>query len=112
MKKLTLLGLSLLLTTIVFAQKSTDNFVGKYKTDDGGTIVITKTANGFIGTDVVNKVVVLKDVKFTDGEWKATIYNPKQDVTAKAEILLEGSKLKIVAHKGFLSKTLYWDVQK
>ena len=92
---------------VSFAQKATDNFAGKYKTDDGGLVTISKTASGFIGIDD-SKKVVLKEVKFDGKEWKAIVINPKKEVTAKAEILLEGNKLKIVAHKGFISKTIYW----
>jgi uncharacterized protein (DUF2147 family) len=58
------------------------------------------------------KMVVLKDVKFDGKEWKATIINPKKDMTASGEILIEGNKLKIVAHKGPISKTIYWDIIK
>jgi len=100
-----------LVTTFSFAQKSTDNFTGKYKTDDGGTVIITKTSNGFVGIDDMKKVV-LKDIKFDGKEWKGTTYNPKKNMTASCEILLDGNKLKIVAHKGFLSKTIYWDIIK
>jgi uncharacterized protein (DUF2147 family) len=111
MKKANFLLTGLLVSTFAFAQKATDNFAGKYKTDDGGIITVTKTSTGFVGIDETKKVV-LKDVKFDGKEWKATIYNPKKDMTASGEILLVGSKLKIVAHKGFLSKTIYWDVVK
>ena len=111
MKKIFFLLIAVTMTSATLAQKATDNFEGKYKTDDGGTINITKTAAGFIGIDETKKVV-LKDVKFDGKEWKATIINPKKDMTASGEILLEGNKLKIVAHKGFLSKTIYWDVVK
>lgn len=108
MKKLTLIAFILLSTTIAFAQKANDNFAGRYKTDDGAIITITKTAAGFIGTDP-DKKVVLKDITFDGKEWKATIYNPKKDMTADAEILLQDGKLKIVAHKAFITKTIYWD---
>jgi uncharacterized protein (DUF2147 family) len=111
MKKAIILLTGLLVTTFAFAQKATDNFVGKYKTDDGGIIYVTKTAAGFIGIDET-KMVVLKDVKFDGKEWKATIINPKMDMTASGEILLEGNRLKIVAHKGIMSKTIYWDIIK
>jgi uncharacterized protein (DUF2147 family) len=111
MNKLIYLLIAMAMTSVAFAQKATDNFVGKYKTDDGGMITVTKTAAGFLGTDETKKVV-LKDVKFDGKEWKATIYNPKKDMTASGEILLESNKLKIVAHKGFLSKTIYWDIVK
>jgi uncharacterized protein (DUF2147 family) len=111
MKKANFLLTGLMVTTFAFAQKSTDDFAGKYKTDDGGIITVIKTATGFVGTDETKKVV-LKDVKFDGKEWKATIYNPKKDMTASGEILLEANRLKIVAHKGFLSKTIYWDIIK
>jgi uncharacterized protein (DUF2147 family) len=103
-----LISAALIFTSVLaFSQKATDNFTGKYKTEDGAIITITKTSDSFIGLDPEKKVVV-KDVKFDGKEWKATIYNPKKDMTASAEILLEDKKLKIVAHKAFLSKTIYW----
>lgn len=111
MKKTLFIITNLLAATFAFAQKPTDNFEGKYKTDDGETITIAKTSVGFVGTNQ-NKEIVLKYVKFDGKAWKATIYNPKQDITALGEILLESKKLKIVAHKGIISKTLYWDILK
>jgi adenine deaminase len=111
MNKVFYLLIALAFTSVTFAQKATDNFAGKYKTDDGGIVTITKTASGFVGIDDTKKVV-LKEVKFDGKEWKAVVINPKKDIVANGEILLEGNKLKIVAHKGFLSKTIYWDVIK
>ena len=111
MKDIFYLLIALAITSVTFAQKATDNFAGKYKTDDGGMVTITKTSNGFVGIDEMKRVV-LKDVKFDGKEWKATIYNPKKEMTASGELLLEGNKLKIVAHKGFLSKTIYWVIVK
>ncbi|WP_338876878.1 hypothetical protein WBJ53_14585 [Spirosoma sp. SC4-14] len=97
------------LTSRLFAQKPTDNFAGNYKTDDDGVlIVISKTSTGFVGVDPAKRVV-LKDIKFTDGRWKGIVYNPKKDITAECEVYLVGNKLKIVAHKGILTKTVYWD---
>ena len=99
------------MSSAAFAQKATDNFAGKYKTDDGGIVTITKTATGFVGINET-KAFVLKDVKFDGKEWKATIINPKQNITASGEILIEGNKLKIVARKGPISKTIYWEIIK
>lgn len=97
------------MSSSLLAQKPTDNFAGNYKTDDDGTlIVISKTSNGFVGIDPAKRVV-LKDVKFVDGQWTAVVYNPKKDLTAQCELYLIGNKLKIVAHKGILSKTVYWE---
>ena len=111
MKKVFLFFVCITIATIALAQKATDNFVGKYKTEEGVVITITKTATGFIGKDHENNIV-LKDVKFDGKEWKAIVYNPKKDITATCELLLENNKLKIVAHKGFLSKTIYWEIIK
>ena len=49
MKKILYLLIALAMTSVTFAQKATDNFAGKYKTDDGSTVIITKTATGFVG---------------------------------------------------------------
>jgi len=111
MKKVSFIITSLLATTLAIGQKATDNFIGKYKTDDGGIVTIIKISGDFVGTDESNRTV-LKDVKFDGKEWKATVINPKKGVTASGEILLENNRLKIVAHKGFLSKTIYWDLIK
>ena len=70
MKKIFYLLIALWMTSGSFAQKATDNFVGIDET----------------------KKVVLKGVKFDGKEWKATINNPKKDMTASGEILLEGNK--------------------
>jgi len=111
MKKTIFLLTGLMFTTFAFAQKATDNLAGKYKTDDGGIVTVVKTATGFSGTDESNRPV-LKNIKFDGKEWKGEIINYKQNVTASGEVLLEGNKLKIVAHKAFITKTIYWDVVK
>ncbi|WP_080054278.1 DUF2147 domain-containing protein [Spirosoma aerolatum] len=99
------------MTGSLFAQKATDNFAGTYKTDDDGALIaVSKTSNGFVGIDPAKRVV-LKDIKFIDGLWKGTVYNPKKDITADCELYLVGNKLKIVAHKSILSKTVYWERQ-
>jgi uncharacterized protein (DUF2147 family) len=110
-KKIFYLMIAVTMSSAAFAQKATDNFAGKYKTDDGGIVTITKTATGFVGINET-KAFVLKDVKFDGKEWKATIINPKQNITASGEILIEGNKLKIVARKGPISKTIYWEIIK
>ncbi|GAB4045336.1 hypothetical protein [Spirosoma litoris] len=108
-QNLFILGLLLSLTNSLFTQKPTDNFAGSYKTDDDGAlIVVSKTSNGFLGIDPAKRVV-LKDIKFVDGQWKGLVYNPKKDITAECELFLIGNKLKIVAHKGILTKTVYWE---
>jgi uncharacterized protein (DUF2147 family) len=91
-----------------FSQKASDDFSGKWKTDEGGTIEISKKDGGFIGIGVTTKKLVIKDLQFKNGKWVSEIRNPLKDITANGEFILEGNKLKIIARKAFFSKTLYW----
>lgn len=96
------------ITPIVYAQKASDDFTGKWKTEEGGTIEITKKDEGFIGVGVSTKKIVVKDLQFKNGKWLSEISNPLKNITANGEFVLEGNKLKIIARKSFFSKTLYW----
>lgn len=108
MKVMVILGLWLCLKSGMMIYPPHDNLAGTYKTEEEGvTIVVTKTATGFVGVDP-QKRIVLKDVKFLEGCWRGTVYNPQKDITARCEVYVEGNKLKIVAYKGLLSKTVYW----
>jgi uncharacterized protein (DUF2147 family) len=107
-KKIVLLSFLLFFITSVFAQKATDNFSGKWKTPDGVTIVIAKTGAGFIGMPEGKEAVVLNDVRFADGKWNGVITNPVEKKSSNCTLLLDNGKLKIVARKGMLSKTIYW----
>ncbi|GAB4028616.1 DUF2147 domain-containing protein [Spirosoma koreense] len=110
-QKLFIMTLLLSFTSRLFAQKPSDNLAGNYKTDDDGAlIVISKTSTGFVGIDPAKRIV-LKDIKFVDGQWKGIVYNPKKDITATCELLLVDNKLKIVARKGIITKTIYWEKQ-
>ena len=97
----------ILMSSVTFAQGVTDDFSGKWKTDEGD-IIISKSAAGFVGEAEKKKVVILKDINFSAGQWVSVIYNPKKDVTADCELYLEGNQLKIVATKGLFSKTVVW----
>ncbi len=91
-----------------FSQKASDDFSGKWKTDEGAIISISNTENGFIGKAGVKEFVVLKDVKFAEGKWTGIVNNPKKNITAQCELKLETDRIKIVANKGLFSKTIYW----
>ena len=103
-----LITISFLITTVGFSQKASDDFSGKWKTEEGGTIEITKKDAGFQGVGVSTRKVVVKDLQFKNGKWVSEISNPLKDITANGEFILEGNKLKIIARKSFFSKTLYW----
>ena len=90
------------------AQKANDNFAGKWKADEGKFVVVTKSGNSFTGVTADKNFIMLSDVKFTDGKWKGTIIRPEDGAKANCELMFEDGKLKIVAHKGIFSKTIYW----
>ncbi len=106
--KIAVFLLALLTSAVTFAQEASDNFSGNWKTEQGKSVVIAKTEAGFVGQTVEKKIVVLKDINFTDGKWVAVVYNPIKDVTADCELFLEGNNLKIIATKGLFSKTIIW----
>jgi uncharacterized protein (DUF2147 family) len=107
MKKITLLLSLITISLCALSQKATDDFTGKWKTEDGAVITIAKTNGIFLGLDPEKKQA-LYNIRFEESEWKGTITNNKTNQTGKCEIYLEGNKLKIVAHKSILSKTFYW----
>lgn len=110
MKKILLTAALILVSVFGYSQKVTDDFSGNWKTEEGVIITITKMKDSFIGLDP-NKKQSLYNVHFKDGLWKGIVANNKTKQTANCEIYLEGNKLKIIAHKGFFSKTIYWTKQ-
>ena len=59
------------------SQKSTDNFSGKWKTEEGVIIEIIKSDASFNGKPIGKNVFVLKDLTFTNGKWFGVLTNPK-----------------------------------
>ncbi len=110
MKKAAIIFFSLFFVLLTFAQKASDDFTGKWKAPKGDVIRVYKTKSGFIGKTVKEGVVVLKDVKFADGKWTAIIMNPKENIIADCELILEleQAKLHIIAKKGVFHKTIFW----
>lgn len=108
MKYIFILLAILFFNKVVFAQKITDDFSGKWKAPKGAIIIVTKVDDGFIGKTEIEKAVVLKDVKFYNGKWIAVVLNPKADLVANCELILYSTKLKIIAKKGVFRRTLYW----
>ena len=107
-KKAFILIILIFIGKFAFSQKSTDDFSGKWKTEEGAVVEISKKDNGFIGLGVPAKKLIVKDLQFRDGKWISEIYNPIKNVTANGEFLLEGNKIKIIAKKSVFSKTIYW----
>jgi len=111
MKKTALIITHIFFTLIVYAQKASDDFSGKWKAPKGAIIIVSKTAEGFIGKTEVEDALVLKDVQYKNKKWTAIVMNPKEKLTAKCELILQPTKLKIIAKKGIFRKTLYWKKQ-
>lgn len=60
------------------SQKSTDNFSGKWKKEEGVTIEIIKSDASFNGKPIGKNVFVLKDLTFNNGKWFGVLTNPKR----------------------------------
>jgi len=107
MKKVLSCLIAMFITVISFAQSANDNFAGKWKTEDGIVITISNDSGKFSGTDPKGRPT-LYSVRFEKNEWKGTVENHETNQKGNCEIYLQGNKLKIVAHKGIFSKTMYW----
>lgn len=108
MSKLFMLIISICFNTIIFAQKPTDDFSGKWKTSEGKIITISKTQSGFIGKAEDNITIILNEIKYIDKKWLAIVSNPKENKTAICELILGVKSLKIIAKKGVMSKIIIW----
>lgn len=108
MKKLVMLLFALGAVLNLFAQSASDDFSGKWKTDQGNIIIIEKIGNDFVGKDATKDVAILKKLSFTGDAWKGQVFNPKKDVTADVTATLEGNTLKLLAKKGFMTKEINW----
>ena len=51
---------------------------------------------------------ILKDVKFSKGEWKGKLYAAKKGKWYDAVIKEKGNELNVTIKVGFMSKTLKW----
>lgn len=107
MKKLLSLLIGLTITSLSFAQSAKEDFRGKWKTEEGVIITISNGNGKFTGIDPKGRPT-LYNVRFEKNEWKGTVENHESGQKGNCEIYLEGSNLKIVAHKGVFSKTFYW----
>ena len=108
MRKIISLIIAICYNTIAMSQKSTDNFSGKLKTQEGVIIEITKSEASFNGKSIGKNVFVLKDLTFTSGKWFGVLTNPKKKVTANCLANLQSNTLKFIAKKGVFIKEIFW----
>lgn len=74
--------------------ESGDVYVGKIASSDNSDAKIGKT--------------LIKDIAYTDGEWKGQIYLLKREEWAEATFTPKGDILEITVGSGFMSKTIEW----
>jgi hypothetical protein len=91
---------------IANSQNSTGNFSGKWKTDKGELIEITKIENNFIGTTGEMKKIMIENLHFSNGKWTATMIRPNDGEKIDASVTLIGNKINIFVKKGIISKTI------
>ncbi len=91
-----------------YAQTATDNFAGKWKTDKGELIEISKSGDVFIGKAGQTKTTVLDNVRFSNGKWMGTLIKPKDGEKVDGTLTLKGDKINILVKKGMISKTIVW----
>jgi uncharacterized protein (DUF2147 family) len=108
MNKLVLVIAMSFMSVMAFGQKVTDNYAGKWKTEEGVMVDITKSGSTFMGTAVEKKKVILENLRFDDNNWTATMIRPKDGTKVNATVTLNGNKMNIVVKKGLISKTLVW----
>ncbi len=112
MKKLAILIVVLFTTISINAQSLT----GVWNTGDENTkIEITENEGVFNGeilsSDNAKAKIgnqILKDVKFSNGEWNGQIYAAKKGEWYDAVLKENGSQLDITIKVGWVSKTLIW----
>jgi hypothetical protein len=108
MNKLFLTLVLSVFSMMVYAQKSTDNFSGKWKTDKGEIIEISKNGSSFIGKAGEKKKVVVENLHFDNQKWIAMIIKPKDGEKINATLTLMGNNINILVKKGIMSKKIVW----
>ena len=94
--------------SVVSAQSAEDDFSGKWKTEQGPLVLISKSGDTFKGINVEHDKLVLDNLKFEDGEWTGTLIKPKDGSRYNCTAVLSGNKLNLKVKKGLLSKTITW----
>jgi hypothetical protein len=108
LKKAFITTLLVVVQLLLFCQDKKEDFVGKWEAPKGAIIIVSILDDAFIGKTENENAVVLKDVEFSQGKWRAVVLNPKENIIAKCELILYPTKIKIIARKGLFRKTIYW----
>ncbi len=108
MEKVFLLLILCTFNCVAQAQQASDNFEGKWRTQDGFTVEIVRKNTGFEGTSIERQKVVMQNLQYADNKWTALMIRPADGLSANATIILKGDEIHIHMRKGFLSKKLIW----
>lgn len=107
MKKL-LFTLSLLFISFcMYAQKPSDDFSGKWLSDDKSVLTIKKEAGYFVGYDEKGNKVIY-DVRFEDDAWEGRGRDPFTGISANCELSFDGARLKVRGGIGFIKTNHYF----
>jgi hypothetical protein len=109
MEKIFLQFIFCIFSCMAMAQQASDNFEGKWRTQDGFTVEIVRKNNGFEGTSLERQKVVMENLQFVENKWTALMIRPKDGLSAEATVTIKGDVINIHMKKGFLSKKLTWE---
>ncbi len=112
MKKLAILTLVLFTTISMNAQ----SLAGIWNTGEENTKIEITEDNGVVSGKILSSdnakakigKQIIKDVKFSNGEWKGQLYAAKKGKWYDAVLKENGSQLDITIKVGWMSKTITW----
>ncbi|MDI9338460.1 MAG: hypothetical protein QM539_08550 [Alphaproteobacteria bacterium] len=107
MKKLCI-AFAFLWSFTAFAQKATDDFSGKWKTEEGKTVEISKSGDVFIGKPEGKDFILLSDLGYKNEAWIGELHQPKTGRTITCTAFLENNTLRLELKKGKFQRTLTW----
>jgi len=119
MRLLSTMLLTLVTTTVMYAQQTADKIIGRYMNEEKTRkIEVYKDGTFYWGklvwinepsAKVETGTVVLKKIKYTGKDWTGYIYLPTKNKTLDGTFTLDkNNNLQITANAGFMSKTKIW----
>lgn len=119
MRLLSTMLLTLVATTVMYAQQTADKIIGRYMNEENtrkievykegefywGKLVWINEANAKVKAGTV----VLKKIKYTGKDWVGYIYLPAKNKTLDGVFSIDkNNNLQITADAGMISKTKIW----
>lgn len=107
MKKILVAFTFALGVTVSFAQRSNDDFSGRWQAEDKAVVTIKKEGCCFVGHDEKGNKV-LYDIRFEDGEWIGRGRDPFTGLSGSCEVSFDGNRLKVRGGLGFIKTSHYF----